>query len=49
MNALFDKAIAAVSRLPDVEQKAIAREVPDRIEAMHAGISFLLIRGRAAF
>ncbi len=33
MNALFDKVIAAVSRLPDVEQEAIAREVLDRIEA----------------
>lgn len=33
MNALFDKAIAAVSRLPDAEQEAIARELLERIEA----------------
>lgn len=33
MNALLDKAIAAVSRLPDAEQEAIARELLDRIEA----------------
>lgn len=33
MNALLNKAIAAVSRLPEDEQEAIAREVLDRIEA----------------
>ncbi len=33
MNALLDKAIAAMSRLPDAEQEAIAREVLDRIDA----------------
>lgn len=33
MNALFDKAVAAVSRLPEAEQEAIARELLERIEA----------------
>ena len=33
MNALMNKAIAAVSRLPDAEQEAIARELLERIEA----------------
>jgi hypothetical protein len=33
MNALVTKAIAALSRLPDAEQEAIAREMLDRIEA----------------
>ena len=33
MNALLDKAIAAVSRLPDAEQEAIAREILQRLEA----------------
>lgn len=32
MNALLDKAIAAVSRLPEAEQEIIAREVLVRIE-----------------
>lgn len=33
MNALFDKAIAAIAKLPDAEQEAIAREMLDRLEA----------------
>ena len=33
MNALLDKAISAIKRLPEAEQEAIAREVLDRIEA----------------
>lgn len=33
MIALVAKAIAALSKLPDAEQEAIAREVLDRIEA----------------
>lgn len=33
MNALLDKAIAAITKLPDAEQEAIARDVLDRIEA----------------
>ena len=33
MNALLNKAIAAVSKLPDADQEAIAREVLDRLEA----------------
>ena len=33
MNALLDKAIAALSRLPDAEQEAIAREILERLEA----------------
>ena len=33
MNALVSKAIAALSKLPDSEQEAIAREVLDRIDA----------------
>lgn len=33
MNALLNKAIAAVSKLPDAEQEAIAREMLDRLEA----------------
>ena len=33
MNALLDKAISAIKRLPESEQEAIAREVLDRIEA----------------
>ncbi len=33
MNAIFDKAIAAITKLPDAEQEAIAREMLDRLEA----------------
>jgi hypothetical protein len=33
MNALLDKAFAALAKLPDDEQEAIAREVLDRLEA----------------
>jgi hypothetical protein len=33
MNALLDKAISAIQKLPESEQEAIAREVLDRIEA----------------
>jgi hypothetical protein len=33
MNALLDKAIAAIQKLPEAEQEAIAREVLERIEA----------------
>ncbi len=33
MNALLNKAIEAVSKLPDAEQEAIAREMLDRLEA----------------
>jgi len=33
MNALLDKAISAIQKLPEAEQEAIAREVLDRIEA----------------
>jgi hypothetical protein len=33
MNALLNKAISAIKRLPEAEQEAIAREVLDRIEA----------------
>jgi hypothetical protein len=33
MNALLDKAIAAVSKLPEAEQEAIARDVLDRLAA----------------
>jgi hypothetical protein len=33
MNALLDKAIFAVRRLPEAEQEAIAREILERIEA----------------
>ena len=33
MNALLDKAISAIRKLPEAEQEAIAREVLDRIEA----------------
>lgn len=33
MNALFDKAVAAVAKLPEAEQEAIAREMLDRLEA----------------
>jgi hypothetical protein len=33
MNALVSKVIAALSKLPEAEQEAIAREVLDRIEA----------------
>jgi hypothetical protein len=33
MNALLNKAIAAMSKLPEAEQEAIAREVLDRLEA----------------
>ncbi len=31
MNALLNKAIAAISELPELEQEAIAREMLDRI------------------
>jgi hypothetical protein len=33
MNALLDKAISAIKKLPEPEQEAIAREVLERIEA----------------
>jgi len=33
MNALLDKAISAIQKLPEAEQEAIAREVLERIEA----------------
>jgi hypothetical protein len=33
MNALLDKAIFAVRKLPEAEQEAIARELLERIEA----------------
>lgn len=33
MNALLDKAIFAVRRLPEAEQEATAREILERIEA----------------
>ena len=33
MNALLNKAIAALSKLPEAEQEAIAREVLDRLES----------------
>jgi hypothetical protein len=33
MNALLDKAIFAIRRLPEAEQEAIARELLERIEA----------------
>jgi hypothetical protein len=33
MNALMSKAIAAIQKLPDKEQEALAREVLDRLEA----------------
>ncbi len=33
MNALVDKAIAAIAKLPDAEQEAIARDLLARIEA----------------
>ena len=33
MNALLNKAISAIQKLPDAEQEAIAREVLERIEA----------------
>ncbi len=33
MNALLNKAISAIRKLPDSEQEAIAREVLDRIAA----------------
>jgi hypothetical protein len=33
MNALLNKAIAAMSRLPEAEQEAIARDVLERIDA----------------
>ena len=33
MNALLDKAITAIEKLPEAEQEGIAREVLERIEA----------------
>ena len=33
MNALLDKAISALQKLPEAEQEAIAREVLERIAA----------------
>jgi hypothetical protein len=33
MNALLDKAISAIQKLPEAEQEAIAREMLERIEA----------------
>ena len=33
MNALLDKALIAIQKLPEAEQEAIAREVLQRIEA----------------
>jgi hypothetical protein len=33
MNALLDKAIVAIRKLPEAERDAIAREILERIEA----------------
>ena len=33
MNALLNKAITAISKLPEAEQEAIAREVLERLDA----------------
>ena len=33
MNALLDKAVAAIAKLPREQQEAIARELLERIEA----------------
>jgi hypothetical protein len=33
MNALLDKAISAIQKLPEAEQEVIAREVLERLEA----------------
>ena len=33
MNALLDKAIFAIRKLPEAEQEAVAREILERIEA----------------
>ena len=33
MNALVEKAVEAISKLPEAEQEAIARDVLDRIAA----------------
>jgi hypothetical protein len=33
MNALLNKAISAIRKLPEAEQEAIAREVLERLEA----------------
>ena len=33
MNALLNKAIAAIAKLPEAEQEAIARDVLERLEA----------------
>jgi hypothetical protein len=33
MNALLNKAISAICKLPEAEQEAIAREMLERIEA----------------
>ena len=33
MNALLDKAITAIQKLPEAEQEAIAREVLERLDA----------------
>jgi hypothetical protein len=33
MNALLDKAISAIQKLPEAEQEAITREMLERIEA----------------
>jgi hypothetical protein len=33
MNALLDKAICAIRKLPEAEQETIAREILERIEA----------------
>jgi hypothetical protein len=41
MNALLDKAIFAIRKLPEAEQKAIARELLDRIEADARGDTLL--------
>lgn len=58
MNALLDKAIAAIARLPDAEQEAIAREMLDRLAAdarweklladprSHAALSRLALEAR---
>lgn len=33
MNALLDRAISAIQKLPEAEQEEIAREILERIEA----------------
>ena len=47
MNALLDKAISAIQKLPEAEQEAIAREVLERIEADARWEHCLLILARS--